>query len=74
MIAHRLSTVKNADVIAVLAGAKIVEAGSHEQLLEKDGLYKKLVGRQMQTGKDAMSEVFADMEKEKVQEAEVKSE
>jgi len=67
IIAHRLSTVKNADVIAVLSGGKIVESGNHGQLIEKDGLYKKLVSRQMLTGKDTMEEVFADMVKEQLQ-------
>jgi subfamily B ATP-binding cassette protein MsbA len=41
-IAHRLSTIKNADEICVLHEGKIVERGSHEELLEKDGYYKKL--------------------------------
>ena len=41
-IAHRLSTIKNADEIYVLHEGKIVERGSHEQLLKEDGYYKKL--------------------------------
>ena len=41
-IAHRLSTIKNADIIYVLHEGEIVEQGTHEQLLEMNGYYKKL--------------------------------
>jgi subfamily B ATP-binding cassette protein MsbA len=42
VIAHRLSTVKNADEIIVLSKGRIVERGTHEALLQKEGLYKKI--------------------------------
>ena len=42
VIAHRLSTVQNADEIIVLQNGKILERGTHHQLLDQDGLYKKL--------------------------------
>ena len=47
VIAHRLSTVKNADQIVVLDGGKIVEQGTHEQLVEAGGTYFELVRNQL---------------------------
>lgn len=41
-VAHRLSTIKNADEICVLHEGEIVERGTHKELIEKDGYYKKL--------------------------------
>ncbi len=42
VVAHRLSTIKNADEIAVIAGGQIVEQGTHEALMEKNGMYAEL--------------------------------
>ena len=47
VIAHRLSTVINADLICVIHEGKIVERGSHDELIQKNGYYKKLHGLQM---------------------------
>ena len=47
VIAHRLSTVRNANRIVVLDAGRTEEAGSHDELLANGGLYSRLVGRQM---------------------------
>jgi ATP-binding cassette subfamily B protein len=46
VIAHRLSTVKNADRVVVLDGGKIVQQGTHAELIGETGLYRRLVERQ----------------------------
>ena len=46
VIAHRLSTIKNADLICVLHEGKIIEQGTHDQLLQQAGAYKRLVDLQ----------------------------
>ncbi|MBC2577311.1 ABC transporter ATP-binding protein [Peptostreptococcus russellii] len=46
IIAHRLSTIRNADLILVLNDGDIVEQGSHDELMAKDGFYKKLYDSQ----------------------------
>lgn len=46
VVAHRLSTVKNADEIAVIDGGKIVEQGNHESLIAQNGIYAKLYNQQ----------------------------
>lgn len=46
VVAHRLSTIKNADKIFVVSGGLIVESGNHESLMELDGVYKSLYNLQ----------------------------
>ncbi|MEL6535448.1 MAG: ABC transporter ATP-binding protein [Bacteroidota bacterium] len=48
VIAHRLSTIRNADCIVVMEEGKIIETGTHEQLMGTPGLYKKLIEMQWQ--------------------------
>ena len=47
VIAHRLSTVRDADLIVVLDAGRVAESGTHEALLAKGGLYAQLVSRQL---------------------------
>ncbi|KAK9105264.1 hypothetical protein Scep_022108 [Stephania cephalantha] len=51
VIAHRLSTVKSADTVAVVSDGQVVERGTHDELLSKDGIYTALVRRQLQGAK-----------------------
>ena len=46
VIAHRLSTIQNADIIVVMQRGEIVEQGTHQELLAKNGMYKRLVEMQ----------------------------
>lgn len=50
VVAHRLSTVKNADQIVVIDSGKVVEKGTHTELIEKQGAYFNLVKNQLELG------------------------
>lgn len=59
-IAHRLSTVVDADEILVLESGAIVERGNHQSLLERDGVYRKLWQRQQETRRDATDQLLKE--------------
>ncbi len=50
VIAHRLSTVRSANRVVVIEDGRIADSGDHAQLMARDGLYRKLVERQLFTG------------------------
>ena len=58
VIAHRLSTVKDADIILVVRGGKIIEQGRHDELLAKKGYYAELWQRQFED--EAISKVWSE--------------
>uniref|UniRef100_A0A915E019 ABC transporter domain-containing protein n=1 Tax=Ditylenchus dipsaci TaxID=166011 RepID=A0A915E019_9BILA len=57
LIAHRLSTVENADKIVVISGGRVAQIGVHKELINQEGIYKQLVQRQM-LGGEMSEDVF----------------
>lgn len=56
VIAHRLATVRHADLIVVLADGKVVETGSHEELFQRGGLYRRLYDLQFRETGEAVGQ------------------
>lgn len=46
VVAHRLSTIKNADLILVVRGGNVVESGTHRELMAKGGFYREMYDAQ----------------------------
>ena len=63
VVAHRLSTIRNADVIYVLETGKVKEVGTHDELVALKGVYYELVRKQLEAG-DVKSSEASDKEKE----------
>ena len=59
IIAHRLSTVRNADIIVVLKDGSMVQQGSHEKLLLEDGVYRELYAMQLKEQKEKDTDASA---------------
>ena len=49
VVAHRLSTIRRADVILLMEDGRVVERGTHEELMDARGLYHDMVLRQMES-------------------------
>ena len=58
VIAHRLSTIRNADVILVVKDGKVIEQGTHKELLAKTGYYHDLYYKQFE--EESAMKVFAE--------------
>ena len=55
VIAHRLSTVRNADFLVVLERGRVAETGSHAELVTRNGLYARLIRRQLGGAREAIA-------------------
>jgi ABC-type multidrug transport system ATPase subunit len=62
VIAHRLSTIKNADIIVGIEKGQVVEYGSHNELMQRKGLYYELVTAQTEKEQAKQTEVDSDKE------------
>jgi len=58
VIAHQLSTIRRADVILLMEDGRVIERGSHEELMARRGVYHDMVVRQMQSSSQNVEEVF----------------
>jgi ABC-type transport system involved in cytochrome bd biosynthesis fused ATPase/permease subunit len=68
VIAHRLSTIRNADLIIGLEHGQMIEYGTHEDLMERKGLYYELVTAQTQKETEKEVDTEGDNEDEEIKE------
>ena len=57
IVAHRLSTIKNADEIAVISQGKIMEMGNHDTLLKQNGIYANLYRLQFKNSDEVIANI-----------------
>uniref|UniRef100_UPI003988E8CD ABC transporter ATP-binding protein n=1 Tax=Conyzicola sp. TaxID=1969404 RepID=UPI003988E8CD len=70
VIAHRLSTIRDADLILVMEAGDIVEQGTHEQLITREGAYYRLYNSQFEGASTDLDAEFADVEADERQQLE----
>ena len=58
VIAHRLSTVRRADLILLMEDGRIIERGTHEELMRSGGVYHEMVRRQMESAAESEEAVL----------------
>ena len=56
MIAHRLSTLRNADNLIVIEKGKVEESGSHKELMARDGIFRRLYNMQLEAMRNVIEE------------------
>jgi ATP-binding cassette subfamily B (MDR/TAP) protein 1 len=71
IIAHRLSTVRNADAIVVMKKGKVVEIGTHDELMDLNGLYTNLVNKQMVSAEKKMKNSLKKSSKQPLKKSEL---